>query len=624
MLDIHLQITETDTMSTFDGYDLAAFDFSYEAVAAAHRQALLDKIPAALRVRTDEWSGRTFQERLASSADAQRILASVRAEQCERAAVDLVHDLQTGVLSVEEVTRAFLAMAALAHQATACLSDYFYEEALARARELDKVPLAERKANILFGLPMTIKGHFHLKGTGNQRGFVSDVLSPRSALHPSLSPERKPLLRFQGPFLAQDNSLLVEILLGQGAVLLGKTTMPQSVMHLDTRSNLFGQTLNPTNLALSPGGSSGGESAVLGCNASAGGIGTDIGGSVRHPCGVTGLYGLRPTCARLPPGGTRSNMPGNESIGATCGPMARDARDVSLLMRAILGAEPWRREPWCVRMPWRELRRGADVTVAVAAEDKRVIKIGVIRCDGVVRPVAPVLRALEDVLTRLSSAGYGSGGVSFELTEIDVGDRHAKAWDLIRSLFTDAGAVIKALADASGEPLLPLTSHILSHPSPAEPLSANEIWTRQAERDAFRAAYTRFFESLGVDYVLTPVAPGPAPRPEKAMYWGYTSVWNLVDYPSVTFPTGHVADAARDAAFGAQVGGSKEEEEEDEEKTLGEWDAWQAEEYKTHKNLFDGAPICLQLVARRFHEEELMDALGEIEKALGESVALKA
>ena len=81
----------------------------------------------------------------------------------------------------------------------------------------------------------------------------------------------------QGGYVSEAESLTASILVQAGAVIIGKTTMPQAIMHLDDRSNLHGQTLNPWNLALSPGGSSGGESAVIASGGSALGVGSDIG-----------------------------------------------------------------------------------------------------------------------------------------------------------------------------------------------------------------------------------------------------------------------------------------------------------------------------------------------------------
>ena len=81
-----------------------------------------------------------------------------------------------------------------------------------------------------------------------------------------------------------------------------KTTNPQAIMHLETDSFL-GPTVNSYGRHLTSGGSSGGEGAILGIGASALGVGTDIGGSIRNPAAVNGVYGFKPTSIRIPKGG---------------------------------------------------------------------------------------------------------------------------------------------------------------------------------------------------------------------------------------------------------------------------------------------------------------------------------
>lgn len=79
---------------------------------------------------------------------------------------------------------------------------------------------------------------------------------------------------------AEEDAHILKILWNAGAVFFARTTQPQTLMHLETSSNLYGVTVNPFNRVLSSGGSSGGEGALLGLRGSCLGIGTDIGGSI--------------------------------------------------------------------------------------------------------------------------------------------------------------------------------------------------------------------------------------------------------------------------------------------------------------------------------------------------------
>jgi Asp-tRNA(Asn)/Glu-tRNA(Gln) amidotransferase A subunit family amidase len=83
--------------------------------------------------------------------------------------------------------------------------------------------------------------------------------------------------------------------------------------HLDCNNNIYGRTLNPHNLNLTPGGSSGGEGASLGFRCAAIGIGSDIGGSIRAPAAFCGVYGLRPSMLRNPWQGVSLAGEGQES-----------------------------------------------------------------------------------------------------------------------------------------------------------------------------------------------------------------------------------------------------------------------------------------------------------------------
>ena len=103
---------------------------------------------------------------------------------------------------------------------------------------------------------------------------------------------------------------------------------PQAI---ETDSNLFGRTVNPYNTELSPGGSSGGEAALLALRGSFLGIGTDIGGSVRVPAAWCGIYSLKLSIARTPDSGLQSWFhEGQDSILGIAGPMARNLDDLEL------------------------------------------------------------------------------------------------------------------------------------------------------------------------------------------------------------------------------------------------------------------------------------------------------
>lgn len=199
-------------------------------------------------------------------------------------------------------------------------------------------------------------------------------------------------------------------------------------MALATRSNIHGVTLNPHNLHLSPGGSSGGEAALIASGGSAAGIGTDIGGSVRQPATCTGLYGIRATTGRLSAVGLRSAMVGNEGILGTTGVFTNSLRDMQLMMATLCSGEtaPWKLDPHgCPFVPWREVP---------AAGATKPLRVGILHHDGYVQPTAPVRRVLEAQVEKLKTYAAKEGQGKVELVDLDIGTLGGEGWELTREL----------------------------------------------------------------------------------------------------------------------------------------------------------------------------------------------
>jgi Asp-tRNA(Asn)/Glu-tRNA(Gln) amidotransferase A subunit family amidase len=145
----------------------------------------------------------------------------------------------------------------------------------------------------LHGIPITLKDQFNVKGVDTTLGYVGRSFAP-----------------------ASEDAALVQMLKKMGAIIIAKTNLPQSIMvrssnaqHIcslminitqwaETENPLWGLTTNPRNPGFSPGGSTGGEGALLALHGSLIGFGTDIGGSVRIPQSTMGLYGFKPSVGR--------------------------------------------------------------------------------------------------------------------------------------------------------------------------------------------------------------------------------------------------------------------------------------------------------------------------------------
>ena len=180
----------------------------------------------------------------------------------------------------------------------------------------------------LHGIPVTIKDSFDMAGLPTTCGS-----------------------RFFADSLAAEDATAVARLKQAGAIPLGKTNCPEFLSNYESDNYIIGRTNNPWDLERTPGGSSGGESAAIAAFCSAGGIGSDGGGSIRIPAHFTGIAGLKPTPGRVSAAGhvPQINHPGG--LLGVAGPMARTAADVRLLFHVLAGYDS--QDPFSSPVPLR-------------------------------------------------------------------------------------------------------------------------------------------------------------------------------------------------------------------------------------------------------------------------------
>ncbi|ODV89635.1 hypothetical protein CANCADRAFT_32828 [Tortispora caseinolytica NRRL Y-17796] len=461
----------------------------------------------------------------------------------------LVEKMAKGELTAKETLIAYLKRATIAHQILNCSTGFLIESAMARAEELDKYYAETGKVvGPLHGVPMSVKEHLYIKGEKCNAGFVAWI--DRVA-----------------PF----DNLQVSIMKKAGAIFFVRTNEPQSLMHPDTDNNIWGMCKNGNNLNLSSGGSSGGEGALVGFRGSPLGIGTDIGGSIRFPAAFNGCYGFRPTALRSSLLGCNAAGVGQITVLPAEGPLAQSAEDLELYMKVYSDGEPWRYDSSLAAMPWREAKLPSK------------LKFGIMWEDGIVAPTPPVKRGLKTVAEKLKAAGHEV--VDFEATMA------AELWETAsKSYFADNGkADIEALAE-SGEPWLELTKYALGY---AEPLSVEEQWRLNGNRDMARQLWLEKMNTEGIDFIICPSYLSVAPPQKKIFYWSYTAMFNVLDMPSSIFPTGLYVDPKIDT-----------------------WDASykpRSEQEKVEHSYYSPevtveAPITLQLVGRRFMDEDVIAA----------------
>lgn len=140
---------------------------------------------------------------------------------------------------------------------------------------------------------------------------------------------------------AQRDSALVRLLRDAGAIPFVKTNIPITLLSFESNNDVFGRTTNPHNKMYSPGGSTGGEAALLAFGGSRIGIGTDVAGSVRVPSHYSGVYTIKASVGRFPRAGCSTSIPGQEGVAAVYSPMARTLDDLHFFWKAVVNMKPW-------------------------------------------------------------------------------------------------------------------------------------------------------------------------------------------------------------------------------------------------------------------------------------------
>ncbi|KQW22188.1 amidase [Afipia sp. Root123D2] len=201
------------------------------------------------------------------------------------------------------------------------------EDALARADAIDRTIAKGDNAGPLAGVPVTVKVNIDQKGYATTNG-----------------------VRLLRDNVAQHNSPVVDNLEKAGAIIIGRTNTPAFSYRWFTSNLLHGNTKNPRNPAITPGGSSGGAASAVTAGIGAIAHGTDIAGSIRYPAYACGVHGLRPTVGRIAAfNASLPERPIGAQITAVSGPLARTVGDLRLALKAMSQSDI--RDPWWVPVP---------------------------------------------------------------------------------------------------------------------------------------------------------------------------------------------------------------------------------------------------------------------------------
>jgi amidase len=268
--------------------------------------------------------------------------------------------------------------------------DHQSEEVLAQAAAIDAAIARNENVGALAGVPVTVKANIDQEGFATTNG-----------------------LKLQRDVIARSNSPVVDNLRKAGAVILGRTNCPAFSYRWFTTNLIHGDTKNPRDPGITPGGSSGGAGAAVASGIGHIAHGTDIAGSIRYPAYACGVHGLRPTVGRVAAfNASLPERPIGPQISAVSGPLARTIGDLRIALAAM--SAPDMRDPWWVPAPLEGL-----------AMPKRAAMC--LQPDGL-EPVAEVKAAVADAAKRLERAGWVVEEIATTPPLREAADLQTKLW----------------------------------------------------------------------------------------------------------------------------------------------------------------------------------------------------
>jgi Asp-tRNA(Asn)/Glu-tRNA(Gln) amidotransferase A subunit family amidase len=464
------------------------------------------------------------------------------------------------------------------------------------AARLDALSPKERMSLPLFGLPFSVKECYLLKGTASTVGLAGRAGVP-----------------------SDEDAALVAQMISLGAVPFCKTNVPQIMYAWECANPIHGVTSHPQHRSFIPGGSSGGEAALIAAGGSVVGIGTDIGGSCRIPAHMSGCVGLKCTKGRVSVKGKGPPLvygEGQQIIASCSGPLARTADDLAFVLERLCdpaSQEEVRRnwDSFVLPSPWNR-------SAANGREDQQ-LKVGWYCHDGFMEASPACVRAVHKAVAALERAGVCcvrfcppdveeafliySGLMSTGFPHIhdllsQPGERVA---DSLRKGFV-AWALpmwLKVLvAQLAGAPIMEKVLRMVRARSGAEYYEL--VAAKMRYGDKFAKAFTS-----DLDLLLTPVHVLPTSAHMTTKDFTptccYSALQNLLDYPAGVVPVTTLQPS--DAAWDSPI----------RDKLL---DPPIRHAYAQAIDANTPFPIGVQLVGRPYTEEVVTRGMRELESAL--------
>jgi amidase len=427
-------------------------------------------------------------------------------------ACEIAEQVRTRRLSPVEVVEAHLARIERINPKINAFVHVDGEAALKHAREAESAVTRGDKLGPLHGVPISIKSSIEVAGLPWEAGT-----------------------KLRAGTVGSTDAPLVQRLRNAGAIVLGVTNAPELLMAWETDNLLYGRTNNPWDLSRTAGGSSGGEAAAIASGCSAGGVGSDGGGSIRVPAHFCGICGLKPTPGRVPATGHFPQSVGPFALLGVVGPMSRTIPDLKVLFEVMQGPDAG--DPSAARVPvnWPE----------VSTNTLKNIRIGYFEDDDRT-PVTPETRAA----VRNAAKALRDAGFKVEPFRPDSLEEARRLW--WKFFGVAGGMLLGPMVRGHEHKLSPILKEFNGWVANEPPHTAQTLLDTWIERDLVRMKIFEQMEKFPV--LLCPVASIPAflhgerswqidgRTVEYLDAWSYCEWFNLLGMPAAVVPVARSAD----------------------------------------------------------------------------------
>uniref|UniRef100_A0A915P933 Amidase domain-containing protein n=1 Tax=Meloidogyne floridensis TaxID=298350 RepID=A0A915P933_9BILA len=506
---------------------------------------------------------------------------------------ELQKALQNEELTATQTLYAFAYYALEVNDKINCIAEFLIES-FDEAKKLDK-EFEKKEKPPLFGLPFSVKANFFIKGYDCCIGNARLLDNPRTK-----------------------DCTFITLLRQLGAVPFCYTNVPQTLLSFACSNPVYGTTKNPYNALRTPGGSSGGEAALLAARGTAFATGGDVGGSLRIPAHFCGVTTLKPCQARFQIQQAFCGLPGIGRLGLGTGVFAHTAEELTFLLSHILGnVEYHKLVPESIPLPL-NLQKMEEFERRWEAKQ---LRIGYNFNDGFIKPVPACARVVERCVEILRSSGQ-------EMVYFPIPEPEKAASLLFKNIACDGGAFLKkTFSENPVDKYLKRFAFMLKIPLCIRWLLAfifdifcpqlailmrayvrtpNDVRQSQEQLDEYVQKFTEQWLASNLDLLIVPAFAFPAipydACSDLAAAVFETGLYNMLDYPVGCLPVDKVTS--------------------EDDKALADETQWATDWNPILKRIryaaanSVGLPVNIQIVGLPFEDEKCLALMRILEKKL--------